>query len=281
VLIVGGQAAAIEPGGAVASYTRPDNEFIAPWGAFTAVHFALVAQQYIARYQPDRELIASIAAQVRNVGGRNPRALMYGRGPYTAQDVLNSPPIVDPLTLLDLCLTNEGAAAMVITSLERARSMRKPPIALLGGGAEWRRQQYVDPARYDDVWMIGSDAARRAYETSGLQPKDIDVLEVYDANTYEIVRCYEALGFCGAGEGPGFAAAAGIGIDGKLPTNTDGGLLSFGHIGWGAPTLKIVEAVRQLRGEAGELQVKGARHAMATGAGSGAQYANVLIMART
>ena len=279
-LIIGGQAAATDPGGPVASYTRPDNEFVAPWGAFTAVHFALVAQRYRARYKPDPESIAAIAAEVRNMGSRNPRALLHGKGPYTARDILEATPIVDPFTLLDLCLTNEGAAAVVVTSVERARNLRRPPVVILGGGAEWQGQQYVNPARFENAWMIGSDAARRAFETSGLGHDDIDFVQVYDATTYEIVRNYEALGFCDQGEGADFARQVGIGVEGGLPTNTDGGLLSFGHIGWGAPTLKIVEAVRQLRGEAGDLQVPDARYGIATGAGSGAQYSNVVILGR-
>lgn len=89
-----------------------------------------------------------------------------------------------------------------------------------------------------------------------------------------------ALGFCAQGEGAAFVAETGIGLAGGLPTNTDGGLMSYSHIGWGAPTLKIVEAVRQLRGQAGQGQVAGAQVALASGAGSGAQYHNVVLLAR-
>jgi acetyl-CoA acetyltransferase len=167
---------------------------------------------------------------------------------------------------------------MVLTSAERARDCRKPPVTLLGGGCEWLRQQYVDPPRFEEVWSIGADAARRMYAASGLSPADVDVLESYDVNTFEVVRQFEVLGFCGPGEGGAFAAQTGIGIGGGLPTNTDGGLMAYSHIGWGAPTLKIVEAVRQLRGEAGYRQVPNARVALAAGAGSGAQYYNVLAL---
>jgi len=281
VLITGGQAGVMRgEGSRVASYTRPANEFVEPWGSFTSAQFALVAQRYLHRFPEARYAMAQVAATIRNIGSGNPEAVMFGRGPYTAQDILAAAPIVDPFTLLELCLANEGAAALVVTTLERARSARRPPIVLLGGGAEWMRQQYVDPPRYEEVWCIGADAARRAFGMAGLRPADVDVFEPYDVNSYEVLRQLEAIGFCGEGEGAGFALDRGLGLDGALPTCTDGGTMSFSHIGWGAPTLKIIEAVRQLRGEAGDRQVNGAEVAIAAGAGAGAQYYNLLLLGR-
>jgi acetyl-CoA acetyltransferase len=151
---------------------------------------------------------------------------------------------------------------------------------ILGGGAEWARQQYVDPPRYDDVGMIGADAAERAFAMSGLARGDVDVMQLYDINSFEVARQFEALGYCGAGEGADFALERGLGVDGDLPVNTDGGLMSFSHLGLGGPTLKVVEAVRQLRGEAGNLQVPDAEVSLVTGAGSGAQYHNVMLLGR-
>ena len=279
VLVLGGQAGVLG-GPSVASYTRPDNEFVAVWGSMTPAQFALVAQVYLHRFRPDRERLAGIAATIRNAGSRNPNAVMFGRGPYTAADVLAAPPVAEPFTLLDLCLANEGAAAMVLTSAERARDCPHPVTSILGGGEEWARQQYVDPPRYDEVGRVGEDGARRAFAMAGITPDDVDVVESYDVNTFEVARQYEVLGFCGEGEGVDFAHEAGIDAGGKVPTNTDGGLLSHSHIGWGAPTLKIVEAVRQLRGTAGPGQVPEARIAVACGAGSGAQYHNTLVLGR-
>jgi acetyl-CoA acetyltransferase len=279
VLVTGGQAGVLG-GGQVAAYTRPGNEFVEPFGAFTATHFALVAQRHLARFPEARRAAAEVAATIRTTGSANPDAVMAGRGPYTAEDILSAAPVVDPFTLLDLCLATEGGAAVVVTTLERARDLPHRPVVLLGAGMEWMRQQYVDPARYEQVWSIGARAAERAFGTAGLGPSDVDVAQLYDVNSFEVARQFEALGFCGVGEGGDFALAAGIGLDGKLPTCTDGGLLSFSHIGWGAPTLKIAEAVRQLRGEAGERQVPGAEVAIAAGAGSGAQYYNLALLGR-
>lgn len=276
-LVFGGQAG-VMGGSAVADYTRPDNEFIACWGSLTAAQFALVAQVYRHRHAPDPEQLAAIAAAIRNAGSANPAAVMAGRGPYTAADVLASPMVAEPFRLLDLCLATEGAAAMVITTTERARDLPQPPVAILGGGAEWHRQQYVNPPRYDEVWSLGADAARRAFDLASLRPHDVDVFELYDINTYEVVRQFEMLGLCAEGEGAEYLWEAGIGTDGRHPLNTDGGLLSYSHIGWGGPTLKIVEAVRQLRGTAGPGQVPNAEVALVTGAGSGAQYHNVMVL---
>ena len=278
-LVFGGQAG-VMGGAAVADYTRPDNEFLACWGSLTAAQFALVAQVYRHRFAPDVERVAAIAAAIRNAGSANPAAVMAGRGPYTAADVLESPPVAEPFRLLDLCLATEGAAAMVITTAERARDLRRQPVAILGGGAEWHRQQYVNPPRYDEVWGLGADAARRAFALAELGPEDVDVFELYDINTYEVVRQFEMLGLCAEGEGADCLWEAGIGRSGRHPVNTDGGLLSYSHIGWGGPTLKIVEAVRQIRGTAGPGQVADAEIALVTGAGAGAQYYNVMVLGR-
>ena len=230
------------------------------------------------RFAPDPERMALVPATIRNAGSANPAAVMYGRGPYRPADVLASPPVAEPFRLLDLCLASEGAAAMVVTSLERARDCPAPPAVVLGGGSEWRRQQYVDPPRYDDVARIGAGAYRRSFAMAGLEPADVDVFELYDINTFEVVRQFETLGFCAEGEGADYLAEAGIGVDGRHPTNTDGGLLAYSHVGWGGPTLKIVEAVRQLRGTAGPGQVPDAEVTLVTGAGSGAQYHNALLL---
>ena len=281
-LVLGGRAgesaAGVSGTGAVASYTRPDNEFVSCWGSMTAAQFALVAQVYLHRFAPDPELMAQVPATIRNSGSANPAAVMYGRGPYTAADVLASPPVAEPFRLLDLCLATEGAAAMVVTTLERARDCPSAPAVILGGGSEWYRQQYVDPPRYDEVARIGAEAYRRSFAMAGIGPDDVDVFELYDICTFEIIRQFETLGFCAEGEGVDYLAAAGIGVGGRHPTNTDGGLLSYSHMGWGGPTLKIVEAVRQIRGTAGPGQVPGAEVALVTGAGSGAQYHNAVLL---
>jgi len=276
VLIVGGQSQTKLPG-KVAAYTRPANEFTAPWGAYTTAQFALIAQSHLHRFPDSRDAAALVAATIRNAGSENPEAVMCGRGPYTAEDVLNSTRVAEPLNLLDLCLVTEGAVAIVVSSDERAAGTRRP-VKILGGGAEWHRQQYVDPARYEEAWTLGSDAARRSFDLAGLTPQDIDVAELYDINSFEVLRQLEVLGICGPGESAGYVSEVGIGGESPLPVNTDGGLMSYSHLGWSGPSLKVVESVRQLRGEADGRQVSGAKVAAMTGAGSAAQYHNVMLL---
>lgn len=280
VLVVGGQSRTRVPG-AVIAYTRPDNEFSACYGSYTATQFALVAQRYLHCFGMDPERIAQVAAGVRNMGSVRPGAAMFGRGPYSSADVMASPIIAEPFHLLELCLASEGAAAFVVTSAERARDCRAVPVSVIGGGLEWARQQYVDPPLYDQVGRIGIEGIRRATSMASVRTQDIDVFELYDANAFEIIRQLEVFGLCGEGEGGDLVAERGIGVGGgKLAINTDGGLMSFGHLGWSGPTLKIIEAVRQLRHEAPTSQVPGARLALVTGAGSGAQYFNIAILRR-
>jgi acetyl-CoA acetyltransferase len=281
VLVVGGQSRLRAAGGGVASYTRPDNEFTGCYGSYTSAQFALVAQRYFHLYGSQPEKMAGLAASVRNMGGIRPGAALFGRGPYTAADVLASPMYAEPFHLLELCLTSEGAVAFVVTSDERARDCRSVPVRVLGGGMEWMRQQYVDPPIYDEVIRLGEAGIRRATAMAGVCVNDIDVFELYDANLFEIVRQVEAFGLCKAGEGFDYVTERGVGVQkGNLAINTDGGLLSFSHLGHGAPTLKVVEAVRQLRGESPTSQVADAELALVSGAGSGAQYFNLAILGR-
>ena len=242
--------------------------------------FALVAQTYMHRFNPDREALSAIAAAIRNSGAANPDAVMTGRGPFSPADITASPLVAEPFHLLDLCLATEGAAAFVITTPERARDAPSGSVSILGGGSEWYRQQYVDPPRYDEVGRIGADAYARSFAMAGLSPTDIDVFELYDINTWEVVRQVETLGLCGEGEGADYLVDQGIGVDGALPINTDGGLMAFSHTGYGGPNLKVIEAVRQLRGMAGPGQVADVDHVFVTGAGSGAQYHNAMILGR-
>lgn len=277
VLIFGGQSRMRLPG-KVAAYTQPENEFTAPWGAYTTPQFALVAQRYLQEHPASRQAAAQAAATIREFGSANPEAALRGRGPFSAEDILASPLVSTPLHLLDLCLVTEGAVALVVTSSEKAKRTRAP-VSILGGGMEWQRQQYVDALHYEDVWTLGADAVARSYQRAGVGPQDVDVAELYDINSFEVLRQLELWGFCGPGEAAEYVAERGIGLDSPVPVNSDGGLMSYSHIGYSGNSLKIVEAVHQLRGEApSERQVPDAEVAVMTGAGSAAQYFNVMVL---
>jgi acetyl-CoA acetyltransferase len=280
-VVAGGVAGTMrEQASAVAPWTRPANEFVEPFGGFTLAHFALVAARYLHEFDVPRDKLAAIAATIRNAGSENPDAILHGRGPFTVDDILGAPLVAEPFTRLECCLASEGAAAMVLTSVERARDCPNPPVAILGGGLEWWRQQYVEPPRYEEVGRLGVNAARRAFAMAGLTPADVSLASFYDVNTYEVARQLEVCGFCDEGEGAEFAAQIGIGRDGGLPINPDGGGMAYSHPAWCAVTLRVIEAVKQLRGQAEGRQVPEADVAIVTGAGSGPQYGNVMLLGR-
>src|SRR5262245_31789187 len=136
-LIGTAQADAYTERASTAPWTRPDNEFVACWGLFTAAEFALVARRHMALYGTKPEHLAEVAATIRNNGHVNPEAVYYGRGPFTAQDVLNSRMVADPFHLLDCAMTSEGGCALILTTAERARDLKNAadgPVYILGGG---------------------------------------------------------------------------------------------------------------------------------------------------
>jgi acetyl-CoA acetyltransferase len=144
---------------------------------------------------------------------------------------------------------------------------------------EYHQAAYANPALYREVGMIGRDAAARAFGTAGVGPADVDVFSLYDPNSFEVIRQLEALGVCDEGEGGPLVESGAIAVGGKYPVNPDGGCLSYAWNGTQQMTLKVVEAVRQLRGSAVH-QVAGAEVAVVGNAGSGAQHYEMSVLGR-
>jgi acetyl-CoA acetyltransferase len=246
-----------------APWTRTPNEFIETWGLHTAAEFALLAKRHMHMYGGTPEDMAYISSVIRNNGSRNPEAVYYGRGPFTPEDILASRMVADPYRLLDCAMTAEGGAAIVLTSLERARDLRKPPVRVLGGGTESWGPEYTYPPLLEQKGMLGRRSADIAFGHAGIARDDVDVLELYDNFSWEIVRSFEALGYCEVGEGRDFVRSGEIEIDGKYPIVTDGGLLSHSHTGQSQVLQRVNQAVRQLRGEASANQIANAEIALA------------------
>ncbi|MEU7550895.1 thiolase family protein [Streptomyces sp. NPDC044571] len=255
-------------------------EFTDVWGAYVVPQFALVAARHMYEYGTTPEQLAVVAATLRNNGAANPEAMMYGRGPYTPADVLASRPIASPLRLLDCCIVGEGGAAFVVTTAERARDLPRPAVAVLSGAMEYHHAAYVNPALHREVGRIGAGAAARCYARAGVGPQEVDVFSLYDPNSFEIIRQVEVLGLCGEGEGGPLVAAGAIARDGRHPVNPDGGCLSYAWNGTQQMTLRVVEAVRQLRGTAVH-QLAGAEVALVANAGSGAQHYEMCVLGRS
>jgi acetyl-CoA acetyltransferase len=204
---------------------------------------------------------------------------MSGRGPYDEDAVLASPKIADPFHLLHLCMVSEGAAALIVTSADVSRGTGRPGVRVLAGGAEWLQQQYVNAPVFEPSYNLGRELSDRMFDEAEVTREDVRLLQLYDANVFEVIRQVEVLGMAPRGQGAAYLRSRGIGPGSDLAPNTDGGLLSFSHPGFPGPTIKVVEAVRQLRGEAATHPVAGHELAIVTGAGSGAQYWNAAVLA--
>jgi acetyl-CoA acetyltransferase len=186
------------------------------------------------------------------------------RDDLTVEDVLASRMVSSPLSILDCCLVTDGGGALLVTSAERAKDLRKAPVYLLGAGeAHWHRNISQMP---DLTVTASADSGPRAYEMADVGPEDVDVAMVYDAFTINPILFLEDLGFCEKGEGGTFVEGGRIAPGGELAVNTNGGGLSYNHPGMYG-LLLLIEAVRQLRGECGERQVEGAVVALANGNG--------------
>ena len=240
---------------------------------FPATSYALAASRHMHAYGTTREQLAAVAVAARAWANLNPQAFM--RGPLSVADVLASRMVSSPLTVRDCCLVTDGGAAIVMTRADRARHLPKKPVYLLGAAAATTHMNIV--AMADLTRTAAVDSGQRAMAMAGVAPRDIDVVELYDAFTINTILFLEDLGFCAKGEGGAFVASGAIAPGGALPVNTNGGGLSCVHPGmYGMFTL--VEAVQQLRGEAGERQVAGAELALCHGNGGvlSSQITNVL-----
>jgi acetyl-CoA acetyltransferase len=290
VVLVAAQAGEYRDHEATAPWTRPENEFVAPWGMFTAAEFALIARRHMHVYGTTREQLSIVAATIRNNGSRNPEAVYYQRGPFTPDDITASRPVADPFHLLDCATTSEGGCALVIANLEKVSDrvhVASRPIYVLGSGADFHGPSYQHPPAFDLIGrrgdhvngVVGRRAAQRAFDHAGLRPDDVDVLELYDPFSFEIIRQLEAFGFCGDGEGGPFVADGHIAIDGSHPITTDGGTMSFSHAGANPQMMqRAIRAVQQLRGQAGDLQVPDAHVALCSNGGAGALFTTVIIL---
>lgn len=287
VLIAEGEAGVYTDREATAPWTRPSNEFVAPYGLYTAVEFALLARWHMDRYGTTPEQLAEVAATIRNNGHVNPEAVYQGRGPFTAEDVLASRMIADPFHLLDCAMTSEGGCALLITTVERAADLPGSAVYVLGGGLDTLGPAYRHAPRWDltgrgsDVpnGYVGRRAARNAFAMAGLRPEDVDVCELYDPFSFEVIRQFEAFDFCGEGEGGAFVMDGRIGPEGRFPITTDGGLMSYSH-GGGVVQLnqRVARGVHQLQKRCRSRQIPDANVVLCSNGGAGALFTDVVLL---
>ncbi|MGD9943811.1 MAG: hypothetical protein AB7L76_24700 [Burkholderiaceae bacterium] len=248
---------------------RTHSDMVGPFGLFSAAQgLAMVAQRYRHEYGFRDEDLAAIALMSNRNAQRNPRAVMHGR-PLTLEKYMAGRMIVDPFRLYDCCLETDGACAVIVTTPERARDLRKPAVNILaatqgadpGFGTGAMGSHNMPGASYTTGGQVKT--ARRLFELAGLTPDDIDVAQFYDHFGAMIFITLEDFGFCGRGEGPAFIAQ-GLAEwgSGRMPINTHGGSLAEAYV---HGMNHIIEGARQLRGESTS-QVAGARTCLVTGA---------------
>ena len=237
-------------------------EFEMPSGAIAPPQlYAPMARRHFEMYGTTSRQLAEIAVTTRHHASMNPNATM--RKPITIEDHQSSRMISDPLRLLDCSLESDGGCAVVVSAADRARDMRRKPVWIMGA-AEGHPDSPSAITQRPDLTTLGlAKAAPKAFAMAGVTHSDIDVAEIYDCFTYIVMCQIEDLGFCKKGEGGSFVEGGALGIGGRLPVNTHGGLLSQAHM---AGMNHIAELARQLRGEA-VVQVPDAEIGLVTGYG--------------
>jgi acetyl-CoA acetyltransferase len=224
--------------------------------------YAPMAQRHMALYGTKVSHFGEVAVAHRQHALLNANAVM--KKPMTLEEHANSRMISEPFRLFDCSLESDGGAACIVSSANSAADLKHRRIFISGVAAGHPDQPGAITQRPDMTSLGIAKAAARAFQMAGVTPADIDVAEIYDCFTYAVIRQLEDLGFCKKGEGGPFVEGGRLRLDGALPTNTHGGLLSQAHV-WGLN--HIVELVRQLRGEAGRAQVKDAEVGLVTGYG--------------
>lgn len=236
--------------------------------------YALAARRHMHLFGTTSEQLGAIAVAQRQWAMLNPWAQM--RKPLSIEEYLGSRMIVEPFRLFDCCLVSNGAIAVIVTSAERARSLKQPPVYILGLGqaAPGDNRQ---SAREPGIFTGAGQSGKRALNMAGLALADISICEIYDCYTYTVLVTLEDYGFCQKGEGGAFVADGRLGPGGSLPTNTGGGELSAYYM-WGFTPLS--EAIVQARGQGGERQVEKNNYILVSGNGGVLNYHSTTILSK-
>lgn len=236
----------------------------------------LLSRRFMHETGTTAEELASVIVSLRKWAALNPKAFL--RRVLTVEEVLGSKMVASPQTSRMCNITCDGASAIIVTSAERAKKITKTPVYLLGMGSIVTHYSLMTAG---DITRLGwPQAGKEAYERAGVGPKDIDIAELYDSYPIMNLIQLEALGFCDRGKAGRFVYEGNTSPGGRLPMTTSGGMLARGHGGAGGGTELLAEAVLQLKGEAGERQVKGAKTAMVTEVGGQYMDAHVIILGR-
>jgi acetyl-CoA acetyltransferase len=246
-----------------AASPRQYNPYETPYRPFQpTTSYALAAARHMHEFGTTREQLAEVAVAARKWALMNPVA--WEKEPLTIEQVLAARMVSYPLTVRDCCLVTDGGGAIILASAARARALKKKPVYVLGAGVA---MSHLTISNMPDLTVTAASVSGpAAFAMAGLKPSDVDMVSLYDAFTITPILFLEDLGFCPKGEGGRFVANGAIAPGGRLAVNTSGGGLSYCHPGMYG-LLVMIEAVRQVRGECGQRQVKDCNVALAHGNG--------------
>lgn len=254
-------------------------QFEAPWGLPQPVGaYAMAASRHMAKYGTTKEQLANIAVAAWKWAQHNPKALYYGRGDITPQDVFDSPIIAWPFNRHDVCLVTDGGGSLVMTSAERARDLKQTPVLVKGAGES--HDHAMISAMPDFTSFAAKVSGAEAMKMAGVTHEDLDLAMIYDSFTYTVLVTLEELGFCEKGEGGDFVSGGRIEPGGEFPMNTSGGGLAYTHTGMYG-MFALIEGVQQLRREfEAPRQVQDIELALVHGTGGLLSSAGTVILER-
>jgi acetyl-CoA C-acetyltransferase len=248
ITLAGKPRTGIQPGGGGPAAPQDSFEMGMFTGAGLVSTYALAARRHMYEYGTTSEQLAEIKVAATKHASHNPNAFL--QKVMTVEDVVNSPMVADPLHRADCCLVTDGGGAIVVVSREVARTLDRQPVKVMGQG---EAAKLTDGGRVDLTYTSAVWSGPRAFEQAGVTVDDIDYVSIYDSFTITVLEILEDLGFCEKGQGGRFVMDGTlVAPHGRLPFNTDGGGLSNNHPGHRGGVTKIIEAVRQLRGEANQ-----------------------------
>lgn len=247
-----------------------------PFGTTMPAYYAMYATAHMARYGTTEEDLANVAVKNRKYGAKNPKAMF--QKPITAEEVLRSRPVATPLKLFDCCANADGAACLIVASSKEAKKITDNPVWVAGLGLASSPMGLAGRKGDMTSFEVTKNAAKSAYDMAGVKASDIDVAEVHDSFSITEILNYEDLGFARPGRGSKLLKDGETELGGRVPVNVDGGLISKGHPVGATGASQITSLVQQLRNEAGNVQVDGAKLGLAQNIGGIGMYAAVTVL---
>jgi len=247
-----------------------------PFGTTMPAYYAMYANAHMARYGTTQEQMALVPVKNRKYGTKNPKAMF--QKPVEIEEVLKSRMVSYPLKLYDCCANADGAACILVATRDKVQRLSDRPVWIAGLGLASSPMSLAGRTGPMTSFQVTKNAAKEAYKMARVLPRDVDIAEVHDSFSITEILNYEDLGFARPGTGAKLLEREETDLGGRIPVNIDGGLIAKGHPVGATGASQITALVRQLRGEAGDLQVDNAKVGLAQNIGGIGMYAAVTIL---